>query len=44
MRELRGSVAAVVRRAEGHGLVTRAGGLLKLTDTGRARAREVLNV
>lgn len=37
-------VAAVVRRAERNGLVTRAGELLKLTDAGHARAREVLNV
>jgi manganese/zinc/iron transport system permease protein len=35
-------VAAVVGRAERNGLVVRAGGLLKLTDAGRARAREVL--
>jgi manganese/zinc/iron transport system permease protein len=37
-------VAAVVRRAGRNGLVTRAGELLKLTDAGRARAREVLDV
>jgi manganese/zinc/iron transport system permease protein len=37
-------VAAVVRRAERGGLVRRAGDLLKLTDPGRARAREVLNI
>ena len=34
--------AAVVARAERHGLVARVGELLKLTPTGRARAREVL--
>jgi manganese/zinc/iron transport system permease protein len=36
-------VAAVVRRAERNGLVTRSGELLKLTDSGRTRARDVLN-
>ncbi|MBM3981097.1 MAG: metal ABC transporter permease [Planctomycetes bacterium] len=35
-------VAAVVARAARAGLVTPAGDLLKLTETGRARAREVL--
>ena len=35
-------VAAVVARAERHELVKRAGELLKLTDAGRAKAREVL--
>ncbi|MFM8272290.1 MAG: metal ABC transporter permease [Gemmata sp.] len=35
-------VAAVVARAERNGLVTRAGEVLKLTEVGRARAREVL--
>jgi manganese/zinc/iron transport system permease protein len=35
-------IAAVVRRAEHNGLVTRAGELLRLTDLGRARARDVL--
>lgn len=35
-------VAAVVARAERAGLVTPAGELLKLTESGRARAREVL--
>jgi manganese/zinc/iron transport system permease protein len=35
-------VAAVVSRAERDGLVVRAGELLKLTEAGRARAREVL--
>jgi manganese/zinc/iron transport system permease protein len=34
-------VAAVVRRATDNGLVVRAGELLKLTDAGRVRAREV---
>ena len=38
------SVARVVRRAERKGLVRREGGLLKLTDAGRARARTVLAV
>jgi manganese/zinc/iron transport system permease protein len=37
-------VAAVVGRAERHGLLTRAGGLLKLTPAGRVRAREILHV
>ena len=35
-------VAAVVRRAERNGLVVRSGALLKLTEAGRVRAREVL--
>lgn len=35
-------VAGVVARAERDGVVTRAGELLKLTEAGRARAREVL--
>ena len=35
-------IAAVVRRAERNGLVTRAGSLLRLTDRGRTKAREVL--
>ncbi len=35
-------VAAVVSRAERNGLVVRAGEALKLTDAGRAKAREVL--
>jgi manganese/zinc/iron transport system permease protein len=35
-------VAAVVSRAERNGLVVRAGEVLKLTDAGRAKAREVL--
>lgn len=35
-------VAAVVARAERNGLVRREGELLKLTDAGRVRAREVL--
>jgi manganese/zinc/iron transport system permease protein len=35
-------VASVVARAEGSGLVVRAGELLKLTEAGRERAREVL--
>ena len=38
----RKQVAAVVTRAERHELVARARGLLKLTDAGRAKAREVL--
>lgn len=37
-----GQVAAVIARAERHGLVKRDGMLLKLTDAGRARARAVL--
>lgn len=37
-----GGVARVVARAERSGLVTRVGDLLKLTDTGRQRARNVL--
>jgi manganese/zinc/iron transport system permease protein len=36
--------AAVAARAERNGLVVRAGELLKLTDAGRARAREILHV
>lgn len=36
-------IAGVVRRAERNGLVTRAGELLRLTDRGRTRARDVLN-
>ena len=35
-------VAAVVSRAERNGLLVRAGDVLKLTDVGRAKAREVL--
>jgi manganese/zinc/iron transport system permease protein len=38
----REQAARVVRRAEANGLVARAGGLLKLTAAGRARATEVL--
>jgi manganese/zinc/iron transport system permease protein len=38
-----GQVAAVVRRAERHGLVERQGALLKLTSAGRERARTILN-
>jgi superfamily II helicase len=34
--------AAVVQRAEQHGLVRRDGDLLKLTDSGRGRARTIL--
>lgn len=37
-----GRVAEVLSRAEGGGLVTRSGEWLKLTDTGRSQAREVL--
>lgn len=37
-----GQIASVVARAERHGLVKREGALLKLTDVGRGRAREVL--
>jgi len=44
LRWAAGDVAGVVRRAERHGLVTHAGPLLKLTDAGRQRAREVLNL
>ena len=39
---LPGQIAVVVTRAERNGLVTRSGELLKLTDAGRMRAREVL--
>jgi manganese/zinc/iron transport system permease protein len=37
-----GRIAIVVKRAEESGLVTRGGELLKLTEAGRIRAREIL--
>ena len=44
LRWAAGDAAGVVRRATRHGLVTRAGDLLKLTESGRVRAREMLQV
>jgi manganese/zinc/iron transport system permease protein len=35
-------ITLVVKRAERHGLLRRAGNLLQLTDAGRGRAREML--